>query len=116
MTTPHSASLMLLAEQAATRALQAERTARAQVAQCEAEAARRVSDANASAQGLRERTEARIAHLLTRMNAQAEQRLRQIRNEQERLAGETGADAATLARLDGAIERLVSEIAGAGTG
>ncbi len=114
MTTPRSASLMLVAEQAASRALEAERAARAQVAQCEFEAAHRVSDANDRAQALHERTEARMGRLSARMNAQAQERLHQIRTEQELLAGETGADAETLARLHSAIEHLVSEIAGAG--
>jgi vacuolar-type H+-ATPase subunit H len=113
MNTPRGASPMLEAQQAASRVLEAERAARAQVAQCEFEAARRVSEANARAQALRERTEARMACLVTRMTVQAEERLHQIRSEQERLAGETGADARTLARLESAIEYLVSEIAGA---
>ena len=113
MNTPRSASPIVEAEAAASRVLQAERDARAQVAQCEGQAARLVSEANARAQAVRERTEARIARLSRRMTAQAEERLHQIRTEQQRLAGETGADATTLARLDSAIENLVSEIAGA---
>ena len=112
MNTPSSASPVLDAEAAASRVLEAERAARAQVAQCEIEAARRVSEANARAQALRERTEARMAHLTMRMTVQAQERLHHIRAEQERLAGETGADARTLARLESAIENLVSEIAG----
>jgi F0F1-type ATP synthase membrane subunit b/b' len=112
MNTPRSASPIVEAEAAASRVLEAEHTARAQVAQCEIEAARRVSDANTRAQALRERTEARIARLSARMTAQAEERLQQIRTAQELLAGETGADAATLARLESAIGNLVSEIAG----
>ena len=107
---------MLEAEQAASRVLEAERAARAQVAQCEFEAARRVSEANARAQTLRERTEARMARFSTRMSAQDEERLQQIRTEQERLAAETGVDATTLARLGSAIETLVSEIAGVAPG
>ena len=112
MNMPRSASPIVEAEATASRVLEAERAARAQVAQCEAEAARRVSDANARAQALRERTEARITRLSARMTAQAEERLRQIRVEHERIADETGADAATLARLQSAIGNLVSEIAG----
>ncbi len=112
MNTPRSASPIVEAEAAASRVLEAERAARAAVAQCEVEAARRVSAANARAQALRERTEARMARLSMRMNVQAQERLHQIRTERELLAGETGADAATLARLDSAVEKLVSEIAG----
>ena len=112
MNTLRGASPVLEAEQAAFRVLEAERAARAQVAQCEVEATRRVSDANARAQALRERTEARMARLSTRMTVQTQERLHQIRTEQERLAGQTGVDATMLARLDSAIEKLVSEIAG----
>lgn len=113
MNTPRSASPVVEAEEAASRVLEAERAARAQVAQCEVEAARRVSEANALAQALSERTEARIARLGGRMTARAQERLHQIRTEQEVLASETGADTATLARLDAAIDNLVVEITGA---
>ena len=112
MNTPRNASPVLEEEAAASRVLEAERAARAQVAQCEVEAARRVSEANARAQAVRERTEARMARLSTRMTVQAQERLHQIRTEQELLAGETGAGATMLARLDSAIDKLVSEIAG----
>lgn len=113
MNTPRSASPVVEAEAAASRVLEAERAARAQVAQCGLQAVRRVDEANARAQALRERTEARIARMSARVTAQAEERLRQIRAEQERITGETGADAATLTRLDAAIDNLVAEIAGA---
>ena len=113
MNTPRSASPIVEAEAAASRVLEAEHAARARVVQCELQAVRRVDEANARAQALRERTEARITRMSARMTAQAEERLRQIRTEQERIASETGADAATLARLDAAIDNLVAEIAGA---
>ena len=112
MNTPRRASPIEHAELAATRVLEAERTARAQVLRGEAEAARRVDEANAGAQALRERTEARIEHLSARMTGQAQQRLDRIRTERERVAGETGADAATLVRLELAIDKLVEEITG----
>ena len=112
MNPPRSTSPIVEAEAAASRVLEAERAARAQVAQCEDEAAHRVDEANARAQALRERTEARIGRLSVRMTLQAQERLHQIRTEKERLSGETGADATMLARLDSAVEKLVSEIAG----
>jgi hypothetical protein len=112
MNTLHSGSPIVEAEAAASRVLEAEHAARAQVAQCEIEAARRVSEANARAQALHERSEARLARLKTRMSVQAQKRLHQIQTELELLAGETGADATVLARLASAIEKLISEIAG----
>ena len=112
MNTPRRASPIEQAELAATRVLEAERAARAQVSYSEGEAARRVAQAGASAQALRERTEARIERLTERMTAQAQQRLDRIRTERERVAGETDADAATLSRLEYAIAKLVDEIAG----
>lgn len=112
MSTPHRTSHVLEAEAAVTRVLEAERIARVQVTQCEAEAARLVAEANAKAQALRDRTAARIERLSARMTAQAQARLARIRSEQERLAGETGADPLTLSRLQAAIGKLVAEIAG----
>lgn len=112
MSTPHRPSHVLEAEDAVSRVLEAERVARLQVTQCEAEAAHLVAEANAKAQALRDRTAARVERLSARMTAQAQQRLAQIHTERERLASETGADPATLARLHAAIGKLVAEIAG----
>jgi vacuolar-type H+-ATPase subunit H len=112
MSTPRRPSHVLEAEDAVSRILEAERIARAQVTQCESEAARLVGEANAKAQLVRDRTAARVERLSARLASQAQERLAQIHTERERLASETGADPATLTRLQAAIGKLVVEIAG----
>ncbi len=115
MSMPRPASPPDEAGEAIARVLEAERSARKEVARCERQAAQLIAEARQRVAGLHQRTGARIERLRERMALTAERRLNELRAEQEELALDSRPDAATLERLDAAIALLAAEIAGEST-
>jgi len=100
------------AERAASRVLEAERAARAQVEQCEQQCARLIAETQTRGTALHARTEARIERLRERMKAAAHTRLDRIHTEEAVLAADTAISIP--AHLDAALEQLVAEMTGDG--
>ncbi|MBI4291937.1 MAG: hypothetical protein HY661_10695 [Betaproteobacteria bacterium] len=112
MRSPAATTRPTRAEEAASRVLEAERAALAQVEQCKLQALQLVAEGRAHAELVRKRAEARIERLRERMTVAARLRQERIRSEMAALERDMGTDASVFAALDRAITRIIEELAG----